>query len=370
MSNEDYYEVLAKKLDKSIPRLSPYGDKGNISKTFVDYLKVLVDPEDVKYLLKLETVPVSTTLRRFAKKIKKSEEEAKKILERLIESDCVFKSGTKEPKYLINLNPLIFNLPSVRYFEFPEEKAKKLAKLSYKLFVEEEWYKTYSGSPETPLLRVIPVQQSIKTETLIMPYEDVVKIIDDARYVSLAKCMCRTRYEFLGIRKCEDKYPLETCIQLNYAARFFIERGLAREISKKEAKELCKKFNKMGAVHTIENFGDDVHGLLCNCCPCCCLPLGGITRWDKPHSVAAANYIAVASNIENCEKCETCIDKCVFGAITMEAVGPIFNNEKCMGCGVCVVNCPSNVIELKPEKREIVHKDLMELVLKIGKGME
>jgi len=368
--SEDPYEILAKKLDSSVPRLSPAGRKGNIPKGWLDYLRVLIEPEDVKFLVKLNVSPKSMTLSRFSKRIKKSQDKALRIIERLIDQDCVWKSGTKEPKYSINLTPLLHNLPTIRYFEFPEEKAKKLAELSYKNFVEEKWYKTYSGSPETQTFRVIPVQKSLKTQTLIMPYDEVEKIIDNARYICLAKCMCKTRTEFMGVRECKNKYPLETCMPLNQGAKYYIERGLGREISKKEAKELCKEFNKMGLIHTTENFSDDRHTLLCNCCPCCCNPLGGITKWDKPNSVAAANYIAEVKSPKECERCETCVEKCIFKAIILNEGGPEINNERCMGCGVCVVNCPSGVIDLKRIEKEKTPRSFLELGLKIGREMD
>jgi len=310
------------------------------------------------------------TLSRFAKRIKKSQDEALRILDRLIDQDCVWKMGSKEPKYSINITPLLHNLPTLRYFEVPEEKAKKLSELSYKNFVENEWYKTYSGSPITQTFRVIPVQESLKTQTLVMPYEDVEEIIDNARYICLAKCMCKTRTEFMGTRECKDKYPLETCMPLNQGAKYYIERGLGKEISKEEAKELCKKFNKMGLIHTTENYSDGIHTLLCNCCPCCCNPLGGITKWDKPHSVAAANYVAEVKSLKRCERCESCVENCIFKAIKLTEEGPKVNTDKCMGCGVCVVNCPSDVIDLKRIESEKMPKDLLELGLKIGREMD
>lgn len=366
---EDPYDILAKKLDSSVPRLSPAGQKGKIPEGWVDYLRVLIDPEDIKYLIKLNVSPNSMTLSRFARKIKKTEDETLRIIERLIDQDCVWKSGSIEPKYAINLTPLLHNLPTVRYFEFSKEKAKKLAELSDKNFVEYEWYKTYSGSPETQLFRVIPVQKALKTETLIMPYDDVEKIIDNARYICLAKCMCKTRTEFLGVRECKDKYPLETCMPLNQAAKFYIDRGLGREISKEEAKILCKEFNKMGLIHTTENFSDGTHTLLCNCCSCCCNPLGGITKWDKPHSVATANYVAEIINAEMCENCGTCESNCIFKAITLNDNIPEIKEDKCMGCGSCVVNCPASIITLRHLERENIPKNLFELGFKIGREM-
>ncbi|MHA2181458.1 MAG: 4Fe-4S binding protein, partial [Promethearchaeota archaeon] len=143
-----------------------------------------------------------------------------------------------------------------------------------------------------------------------------------------------------------------------------------REISKEEAKELCKKFNKMGLIHTIENYSDDTHTLLCNCCPCCCNPLGGITQWDKPNSVAAANYVAEVKSADKCEKCETCVEKCIFNAIKLNQEIIEINNEKCMGCGVCVVNCPSEVIDLKRKEKEEIPKTFLDLGFKVGREMD
>ena len=366
MSNSNNYQLLADKLDAAIPRLSLMGVGEKISKTWLDYLKVLVDPEDVKYLLEIPTTPNSVTLKVYAKRIKKTEEEALHILNRLINSDCVIRVGTKDPKYSIQMAQFLYNLPTLRYFKLPREKAQKLAELSAKLF-EEGWNKRYGGSPQTPFWRVIPVQKSLKTEPLVMPYDQVETIIDESRYLSLSNCMCRSRTEFLGVRKCKDKYPLETCIGLNQNARFLIERDLAREITREEAKKLIKDYNKMGLVNITENYRDGTHRFICNCCSCCCNVLGGILIWDNPRSAAAANFVAFISNRKDCQKCGICAEKCIFNAISMSDNGPEFNKNKCMGCGICVLSCPSSVIELKQEEKEQICKDFLELGLKISK---
>ena len=54
----------------------------------------------------------------------------------------------------------------------------------------------------------------------------------------------------------------------------------------------------------------------------------------------------------------------------MNEDGPEINNEKCMGCGVCVVNCPSGVIDLKRMEKEETAKSFLELGLKIGREMD
>ena len=366
---EDPYEILVGKLDSSVPRLSPAGQKGKIPKGWVDYLKELIDSKDVNYLIKLNVGPNFLSLKRYAKKIKRSEDEAQEILDRLINQNCVLKIGSKDPKYAIHQTFLLHSFPPLSYHKYSKDKAKKLAELSFKNMVDDGWYKVYSGSPETPTLRIIPVQESIDSTKMILPYEDVAKIIDEARIIAIAKCACKTRTETLGIRACKEKYPLETCFYMNHMATFIIEKDLGREISKEETKRLCKEFNQKGLVHTIENYEEGTHSLLCNCCSCCCNPLGGITMWDKPHAVAMANYVAEIEDIEMCERCGICETNCIFKAISLNEIGPEIDEDKCMGCGICAVNCSASIITLKHLKREDIPKDFFELGFKIGREM-
>jgi len=362
---ETYYKILAEKLDNGLQGLSPIGTKGKISETWMEYLRTLVNPNDVKYLIQLPVFPNTLTAKKFAKKIGKTEAEATTILERLFKNDCVMRVGSKTKRYGIHLPFLIFDVPPLSYDMMPPEKAKKLAELSYKYLVDEEWYKNFEGSPNTPLSRIIPVQEAIQPSQEVLPFERVEEIIKSARVLSLQKCACRTRLDFLGIRKCN--HPLESCIGVNQGAQYFIDRGHAREISKEEALKLLKELNKLGLVHTTENYGEGNHTLICNCCACCCNLLGGITRWNNPRAVAAANFISTVKNIENCTQCGTCQEKCPFKAITLNQTGPEINSQRCMGCGVCVVNCPSDVLELKREEREVIYKNLIELGLKVAK---
>ncbi|TFF90284.1 MAG: hypothetical protein EU548_03790 [Promethearchaeota archaeon] len=364
MENEKYYDFLAKRLDSTIQGLSKMGtDK--ISDTWMEYLRTLIPSELVKYIIELPIFPAVMSIRKFARKINKSENEATKILEELFNHDCVMRVGSKKKKYAIHLPLLLFDVPPLSYHKYPKKKAKKLASLSIEYLENEEWYKNFEGSPETPLTRVIPVQESIPVQQNILPYEDVEKIIDDSKLLSLQDCACRLRLEYLGKRKCD--YPLETCIGVNQGAKYFIERGHGREISKEEAKKLLKKLNKLGLVHTTENFREGNHTLICSCCSCCCNLIGGITRYDNPRAVAAANYLAKIKNIEECQKCELCVEKCSFKAIKMGDNGPIIDESKCMGCGVCIVNCPNQIIELERIKREKIYKDIIQLGLKVAK---
>jgi len=95
--------------------------------------------------------------------------------------------------------------------------------------------------------------------------------------------------------------------------------------------------------------------------------LAGITQWDNPRAVSAANFIATLNNLENCEKCGTCENLCKFNAIHIVDEVPEIDIKKCMGCGICVVNCPGEVIKLKRLNREHIYTNEIELGLKILK---
>jgi heterodisulfide reductase subunit A-like polyferredoxin len=48
-----------------------------------------------------------------------------------------------------------------------------------------------------------------------------------------------------------------------------------------------------------------------------------------------------------CTGCETCLERCFFDAIAVNDDLAVVNAEKCMGCGVCTVSCPTEALRLK-----------------------
>jgi electron transfer flavoprotein alpha subunit len=60
-------------------------------------------------------------------------------------------------------------------------------------------------------------------------------------------------------------------------------------------------------------------------------------------------------NSEKCTLCGKCVEKCPFGALTIEGSG-IEVNESCRMCGLCVRNCPEKAIRFE-QKAKSVDKD-------------
>ncbi len=60
---------------------------------------------------------------------------------------------------------------------------------------------------------------------------------------------------------------------------------------------------------------------------------------------------------DGCIGCKACVDKCKFGAISINEYGVAeVDEEKCVGCGKCVRECPQQVIHIHECANYIVVK--------------
>lgn len=55
-------------------------------------------------------------------------------------------------------------------------------------------------------------------------------------------------------------------------------------------------------------------------------------------------------NKEMCTGCQTCINECTVGAISMEADAAVIKQDECIRCGVCHDVCPVDAIRHDGEK--------------------
>ena len=68
----------------------------------------------------------------------------------------------------------------------------------------------------------------------------------------------------------------------------------------------------------------------------------------------APSRFRAAVHTDDCTGCELCVERCFFGALSMNDIDGLaaVNGEKCMGCGVCEVVCPTDAISLEAARAE------------------
>ena len=199
-----------------------------------------------------------------------------------------------------------------------------------------------------PFTRVIPVNKSIETgKQQILDADSVDRIIASAEVIAVTKCTCR-----VIAHKCDK--PLEVCLQVNNAARYTLDRGTGKEITKEEALAILRKCEAEGLVHVTMNKMHVGH-FICNCCDCCCQALPLVI--SEGLKICDPSRFQAAIDPAQCNSCETCLDRCYFNALeltgaeggseTMTVIG-----DKCMGCGLCQITCPEEAISMTAVREE------------------
>ena len=209
----------------------------------------------------------------------------------------------------------------------------------WKMYMETEWpeygRKVMDHVPAS-VMRVVPVNEGVEAQSQILAPEDVLKIIENARTLSVTKCSCRVIDGACG-------KPLEVCMQVARAAEYNIERGTGRALSKPEAIEILKKCEEEGLVHCVDNHQVVGH-VICNCCKDCCLNwsvLAGSKKWVAPSRFEAC------VDADLCMGCEACVERCFFDALAVVDDVAQVSVEKCLGCGICTISCPTEALRLK-----------------------
>ncbi len=213
------------------------------------------------------------------------------------------------------------------------------------------------------LLKVDPIPGRIYVQTgalddkqkkEIKDYEKAENVIDTAYSIGLGICYCRHKMEHLG-KKC--RHEQMNCLTFNEGAESFIRHGLAKKITKTQAKKILQDAEKNGLVQFGESVQDNAL-FICNCCDCCCEALNAYKRFGH-RGIQHSNFRAVINN-ETCIKCGLCTRICPVRAISDR---PKVSIHDCLGCGVCVQKCPTNSISLEKTPTKFIPKDPFERMI-------
>lgn len=232
----------------------------------------------------------------------------------------------------------------------------------------DEYYDTELGripqSFQTPLFRTIPINKELVVQWPISPYEDALAILKNYDVFAVVPCVCRTWRKLID-KGCEK--PVETCLHLGSSARHFVKQGIGRFISKEEAKEIIKNSDKNGLV--LQPFNSQKVGTLCSCCGDCCGMLRSLKKQPVPSAAVQSNYYAVV-DVEECNCCETCLERCQMEAIESVNEKAVIDLDRCIGCGLCVTTCETGAMSLLKKTDDHLYippKSITEMYMRIAK---
>jgi len=359
---ESVYVKLAERLDMNITGV-PKKD-GGFSQAFLEYLEILFTPEEAEVASFLSVAPVRLTAEEVAEKSGRPVEVIEKVLGGLVESGVIVGFGGQ---YMLPVVPLLLNYHPFK--DTDDEDSMKAADLYQEYYIKDGFHKFYvSSAAGTPQRRTVPVDQSISAGQQVLSHEEIDTFFDQANMgaYTLSPCPCRNRTEKMGVRECKDKFPVASCLFLGMPAMLMVGRGTGRQVSREEAKKYLEEMRELGLVLMTDNAEEMKDGVVCLCCGCCCSTTRGLIKWDNPSAFARSDFVARVS--DECVACGTCVDRCMFNAISLDEGddNARIDEDKCMGCGVCTVTCPSEALRLERLEREPIYATPRELHKKIA----
>lgn len=164
------------------------------------------------------------------------------------------------------------------------------------------------------MMRVIPIESAIKDIPGTEPWERLSYYLDKYDVFSVSDCSCRQSRRVIdeGCGHLEK----DICVQMGTGAEYYIRTGRGRQVSRAEVEEILKFAENNGLMHEMPHTdGVGESAAICNCCGCACFSMRLATYFRTPDAIRS-NYSAVS-----------------------EA-------EKCVACGQCVENCPTNALKL------------------------
>jgi NAD-dependent dihydropyrimidine dehydrogenase PreA subunit len=192
----------------------------------------------------------------------------------------------------------------------------------------------------------VHVEKEVTHLTSVIPYAEMKQLIRDTEYIGAGTCVCRHQGNLIGKPSSE---PLGNCMVFGESAKFPIERGFVKRVTKDEALKRLDEAEKAGLVHTYVNNPGEYTNIQCNCCGCHCWIIKGLKRSPAPSQMISARYL-VQLKEEDCTSCEACISRCWVQALKMED-GKLTRDEKrCIGCGLCMYVCPTEALYLEPRE--------------------
>ncbi|MFW9794113.1 MAG: ATP-binding protein [Candidatus Thorarchaeota archaeon] len=331
------YEKLAQVLD-TIPNGFPPADDGS----HLEILEWIFTPEEAELASQLKLS--AETVDEMSTRLNIPKDELEERLETMLVKGQINSWDSKSAgarKY--GLMPFAVGI----YEEQLNRMDEKFAQILERYY--QHAFKKITAS-EPVIFQVIPVNQSVSTELEIHHYEKAEQLIESSGSWGVRECVCRKQKDLIG-EGCD--YPRSVCIALAPRKQnAFENHEITKPITKEEALRLLKESEDAGLVHCTYNVQAG-HTYICNCCTCCCGVLRGVDVLEEPREYIKTDFVMTV-DADLCTGCETCVDRCQFGALSVPEDVCVVDTKRCIGCGVCAMVCPEGALEIirveNPEK--------------------
>jgi H+/Na+-translocating ferredoxin:NAD+ oxidoreductase subunit B len=353
MSDSRTYDQLAEHLN-SMPIGAPKTPE------LLGILEILFTEEEAGLAVKLPFLPM--TLDGLAERTGMDKQKLEGMLERMASRGTVAAEILGDQK-MYRLLPTVVGFSETPFWpgkRTPE--AEKLAKL-WRSYGPSAFFREVGGLSDTPMTRVIPMEESLSDPRKVADYERLVDTVNGSSYQAVAHCPCRLMKEYAGEGRCE--HSTENCLHFGSMGRYMVEHGMAREITVEETMKILKRSNEEGLVHITGNYQGELQ-TICNCCADACVFLTGLLAMGQKNMFARSNYVSQVDP-DTCAVCGTCEERCPVKAISLDDAAARVDADKCIGCGVCYPTCTTESISLvpRPEQEQMPVLPMGELVMKV-----
>ncbi len=204
-----------------------------------------------------------------------------------------------------------------------------------------------SSSSVHPSEDDIVTQRKVEHFGQVIPIEDAEKVIDMVDSITRMPCGCR----FQTTGKTDKRYCFGFGLdKWGVLGKFPDATSSLEVLDKEEAKQIFRKFDAEGLIHSIWTGVTPFVVGLCNCDHDCGAYKGYIEERGAPHFFRAEYICQVEWDL--CTGCKACISQCQFGSqFYSSALGKVYiDPTRCFGCGVCRTACPNDAITLIPRQ--------------------
>ncbi len=212
-------------------------------------------------------------------------------------------------------------------------------------------------SPESTALPAQPRPKRTEAEIVhrrqvehfgqVLPIEDVEQVLD--RVDSITRMPCGCRFQTTG--KTDKRYCFGFGLDKWGVLGRFPEASASLEVlDRQEAKDIFRKYDEEGLIHTVWTGVTPYVIGLCNCDHDCGAYKGYIEMRGAPNFFRAEYVCQV--NWDLCNGCKACMSQCQFGSqFYSSALEKVYiDPSRCFGCGVCRTSCAADAIELIPRQ--------------------